>query len=66
MFEFDVSIFEFFYSRLLLHCANETLRKSKAMEREPIKYCKGDGKVAFKWSFLLLDKVTFDEHGKVF
>ena len=26
-------------------------------------YCKGDGKVTFARPFVLLDKVTFDEHG---
>ena len=30
------------------------------MEREPLRYCKGDGKVTFTRPFLMLGKVTFD------
>ena len=32
----------------------------KGLEREPLRYCKGDGKVTFIRPFLMLGKVTFD------
>ena len=32
------------------------------MEREPLRYCKADGKVTFTKAFLMLGKVTFDKH----
>ena len=40
---------------------NQTFKELK----EPLRYCKGDGKVTFTKPFLLLDKVTFDEHVNV-
>ena len=35
------------------------------LEREPLRYCKCDGKVTFTRPFLMLGKVTFDEHVNV-
>ena len=32
------------------------------LEREPLRYWKGDGKVTFTKPFLMLGKVTFDKH----
>ena len=34
----------------------------KLFERESLMYCKCNGKVIFTRPFLMLDKVTFDEH----
>ena len=34
--------------------------KFKIFEREPVRYCNGDGKVTFMRPFLMLGKVTFD------
>ena len=38
----------------------------KDLEREPLRYCKCDGKVTFTRPFLMLGKVTFDERVNVF
>ena len=37
----------------------------KDLEREPLRYCKCDGKVTFTRPFLMLGKVTFDERVNV-
>ena len=39
-----------------------TFNVLKLLEREPLRYCKCDGKVIFTRPFLRLDKVTFDDH----
>ena len=44
-------------------CENRPLNL-KGLEREPLN-CKGDEKVTFTRPFLILDKVTFDEHVNV-
>ena len=44
-------------------CGNIPLRNG--LEREPLRYCKGDGNVTFTKPFLMLGKVTFDEHVNV-
>ena len=41
---------------------NRTLRNFKLLETEPSTYCKCDLKVIFTRPFLMLGKVTFDEH----
>ena len=41
---------------------NYTFKEMKLLEREPFRYCRYDGKVTFTRLFLMLDKVTFDEH----
>ena len=45
--------------------ANITLHENRhlRLEREPLRYWKGDGKVIFTRPFLMLGKVTFDEYG---
>ena len=43
----------------------ETPYEVKRLEREPSRYHKGNGKVAFTRPFLVLGKVTFDEHANV-
>ena len=35
---------------------------NELLEREPLRYCKCDGKVIFTRPFLILGKVTFDHH----
>ena len=42
------------------HCA--TFNVLEGLERESLRYCKGNGKVTFTRHFLVLGKVTFDEH----
>ena len=42
-----------------------TFNDLKYLEREPLRYCEGDGKVTFTRPFLLLGKVTFDEQVNV-
>ena len=37
----------------------------KGLEREPLRYCKGDGKVTFTRPFLMLGKMTFDKYVNV-
>ena len=37
-------------------------KERKDLEREPLRYCKGDGKVTFTRPFLILDKLTFEDH----
>ena len=39
-----------------------TFKELKYLEREPLRYWKGDGKVNCTKSFLILGMVTFDEH----
>ena len=39
--------------------------KELSLEREPLKYCKGDGKVSFTRPFPMSGKVTFDEQVNV-
>ena len=39
-----------------VHCV-----KIEGLEREPLKYCKGDGKKTFTAPFPMFGKVTFDE-----
>ena len=39
------------------HCVEIEL---SGLEREPLRYCKGDGKVTFIRSLLMLDKVTYE------
>ena len=38
----------------------KTYKEHKDLEREPLRYGKGDGKVTFTRPFLMLGKVTFD------
>ena len=40
----------------------QTFKELKLLEREPLRYCKCDGDVTFTRPFLILGKVTFDEH----
>ena len=42
-----------------------TFNVLKDLEREPLRYWKCDGKVTFTKPFLILGKVTFDEHVNV-
>ena len=41
------------------HALKQTFNILKLLEREPLKYCKCDGKVTFTRPFLILQKVTF-------
>ena len=54
-----ISHFQFFSVR------KKTFKELKDLEREPLRYCKGDGKVTFTRPFLTLGKVNFDEHVNV-
>ena len=40
-----------------------TFNDLKLLEREPLSYFKCDGKIIFTRPFLMLGKVTFDDHG---
>ena len=42
-----------------------TFKDIKNLEREPLRDCEGDVKVTFTRPFLMLGKVTFDEHENV-
>ena len=42
-----------------------TFTEPKGLERETLRYCKNDGKVTFTKPFLILAKMTFDEHVNV-
>ena len=42
-----------------------TFKVLKDLEREPLRYWKGDGKVTFIEPFLMLGKVTYDKHVNV-
>ena len=51
-------------TKATLH-GNRSLRTFNGLERELLRYCKCDGKVTFTILFLMLGKVTFDEHVNV-
>ena len=42
-----------------------TFNELNDLEKEPLRYWKGDGKVTFIGPFLMLGKVTFDEQVNV-
>ena len=44
----------------------KTFNELKGLEREPLKYWKGDGKVTFTRPFLMLGNVTFDTQVYIF
>ena len=56
MFQFDCPVCDGFYT-----VRKKTFNDLKDLEREPLRYCKCDGKVTFTRPFLMLGKVTFDE-----
>ena len=40
----------------------KTFKELKCMEKEPLRSCKGDGKITFTRPLVMLDKVTFDKN----
>ena len=40
---------------------NVKIDRDRGLEREPLRYCEGDGKVTFTGPFMRLGKVTFDK-----
>ena len=43
-------------------CEKKTFNELKLLDREPLRYYKSDGKVIFTRPFLMLGKMTFDDH----
>ena len=54
-----ISLYKFYTAR------KYTFNELKKLEREPLRYFKYDGKVTCTRHFLMLGKVTFDEHVNV-
>ena len=46
-----------------MHALHENILND--LEREPLRYWKGNGKITFTKPFLILGKVTFDKHVNV-
>ena len=64
---FPIGLYIFFPEKLITicPCVKTNLKDTKGLEREPLRYWEGEGKVTFTRPSLILDKVTFDEQVNV-
>ena len=51
-----------YFVEYIQHENRPLIKEHKRFERELLRYCKGNRKVIFTKPFLMLGKVTFDEH----